>query len=832
MPLPLIITYRRIKFKTSHLLMVLLCVVLISTGTIAFAQNNGTSSNPNPSNGFTFAEQATQNLDPSGATIPSTNYPIPSGATFMSPNGNDSNSGKTVNSPVQTINRAVSLTPEGGTIVMRGGDYRDWHSNSSKSDISIVNKGLTIQAYPGESPWFNGADIVNSGWTTNGQNGFVHDWSTPSFCGGKYYDYSRPPYTPQGVDPQTRKVLDTSVTMTTCMYEDAANDPSYPMAGDPQQAFIDGVAQQEVSSLSQLKPGTFFYDWYARKLHLGTNPTGKNVELSARPMAFVLSGSPTAEHIIKGIGFRRYATNGGEGTLTGGAVYFARKSSIENSVFAQNATGGLVFSNPIPGTAVKNSVIAFNGGTGMGANGASRKPGVRNDFVVEGNIFNNNNAENGGLWCNRACGPANIKMAHMVGFVFRNNIIENTLNRAPGVWCDLDCSEGHYVNNLVRNNDGPGIFHEVSNTAIIAGNVIVNNGGAGILLAAANSKIYNNTIVTKHVAVGSRVEAIRIYDDSRTPPSPDAVWPWHSPDVGPNTSNNELANNLIVGPTVAKGPRMIFAGDSRSEPTNTRSTQYFSLFDYNAFYTLENQNLYMYKTTDSLKSPTELQNLDPSSTNFERHAITQTVTATSGSPFVDVLNGDYRLKNDTAAATNKGRPIPSDVAEAMHIAPGSVIARGAVLNSQSAPQPTTTKPVVTTTPTTTLAPSTTKPTTTTTTRPATTTTKPVTTTTTRPATTTTKPVTTTTTRPATTTTTRPPIPVESNVDVAIRKIISDNGLEKLKVYNSSPTGLHARAYFPRSSFFYVAADFHASITSDGNYTITSVDWKISFTPFN
>jgi hypothetical protein len=47
-------------------------------------------------------------LDRTGTTVPSTNYPSPTVAVFMSPQGADEHAG-TRSAPVRTLNRAISL---------------------------------------------------------------------------------------------------------------------------------------------------------------------------------------------------------------------------------------------------------------------------------------------------------------------------------------------------------------------------------------------------------------------------------------------------------------------------------------------------------------------------------------------------------------------------------------------------------------------------------------------------------------------------------------------------------------------------------------------------
>ena len=113
-------------------------------------------------------------------TIPATSYSVPGGAIFMSTSGSDSNSG-TQAAPVKTLIKALSLTSSGGTIVLRGGVYRDGSATS-------ISKKITFQAFPGEQVWFDGTDVV-SNWTSSGGKWYV-DWNTPTYCKNKYYTFS------------------------------------------------------------------------------------------------------------------------------------------------------------------------------------------------------------------------------------------------------------------------------------------------------------------------------------------------------------------------------------------------------------------------------------------------------------------------------------------------------------------------------------------------------------------------------------------------------------------------------------------------------------------
>ena len=102
------------------------------------------------------------------ATIHDTNYPIPSHALFVANNGNDHNPG-TKRAPFATIRKAISAAHSGGTIVVRGGVYRE--------SLGTLPRRMTIQAYPHEAPWVRGSAPV-SRFTPSG-GAWIASWSSP-----------------------------------------------------------------------------------------------------------------------------------------------------------------------------------------------------------------------------------------------------------------------------------------------------------------------------------------------------------------------------------------------------------------------------------------------------------------------------------------------------------------------------------------------------------------------------------------------------------------------------------------------------------------------------
>jgi parallel beta-helix repeat protein len=579
------------------------------------------------------------NLDESGATIPDSNYPIPTGAIYLATNGSDSNPGS-ISAPVATINQAMNLVPATGTVVVRGGIYHDGYLNSDYT-YKINGKSLTIQAYPHEKAWFDGlSPVATQNWTPDGAGHWSTPWSTPQFCDNKYYLYKYNNQAPDNSGP--------------CAHFDNYAGPEYPTATDPQLVYIDGQYVNEVASLSQATGNAFYYDWENHRTYISQNPSGHDVELSLRAH-FLVSGGTAVN--IKGLGFRRYATAEYEGIQSVALFISATNSTLENNTFTQNAAGA-AYVHP-QGGVLRHNVLAFNGYSAFGANGHAKTGGTDN-ILIEGNVVNNNNTEHIGTHCTASCGAAGMKIAHMNGFIARNNIFENN-TIGGGFWCDEICNNGVMINNIARGNNGPGIFYEVSNNGIIASNLVTDNKSYGIVVASANTKVYNNTLVN-NASIG-----IWIYDDNRN------ANDLRGSDVGPDTANVNVVNNIMSGGSTT----MVKASEgNRSSPLNTGPNTFMTTFDFNSYYRSagitknfvdwEDNGVTYFKTYASFEAahPT-----------LENHA--QDFTSGTDPFFVDLAAGNYAIR-PTSAAYHAATTLPDDVASALGLTVKTGYSRGAI----------------------------------------------------------------------------------------------------------------------------------------------------------
>ena len=115
--------------------------------------------------------------------------------------------------------------------------------------------------------------------------------------------------------------------------------------------------------------------------------------------------------------------------------------------------------------------------------------------------------ENNEVWANNTRGfdygweAGGIKISRGSHIIMRGNRVHD--NVGPGLWCDGGCRNVLYSGNTVERNQGSGIFHEISYSAIIRDNLLVHNGlasrwywGSQIIVAASEGvDIEHNSLV-------------------------------------------------------------------------------------------------------------------------------------------------------------------------------------------------------------------------------------------------------------------------------------------------------------------------------------------------
>jgi parallel beta-helix repeat protein len=263
-----------------------------------------------------------------------------------------------------------------------------------------------------------------------------------------------------------------------------------PRCNRPEELFLNSVRLRHVASLGAVGPGRWYMDYPNNRLYMGDDPTGRLVEASTTMFAFNGSASDVT---IRGLTIEKYANPGQHGAIngkdgTGGAV--SQRWLIEDNVIQLNHGGGISIGNEMT---VRRNRIVMNGQIGL----CGEFNRVMRNVVVEDNeIASNNEAGYQAGW--EAGGT---KFITTDGLVLRRNHVHH--NHGPGLWVDGENINVLYDDNVVEDNGGVGIFHEISYAAVIRNNTVRRNGkgwdtwlwGAQIAVAASpNVEIHNNTV--------------------------------------------------------------------------------------------------------------------------------------------------------------------------------------------------------------------------------------------------------------------------------------------------------------------------------------------------
>ncbi len=421
----------------------------------------------------------------------SASYAIPSGAVFVANAGSDSNGG-TASAPVRTLERALALVPNYGTIVMRGGAY---------NESVAIYKTVTIQNYPGESVWLDGSTGV-AGWVQDGAR-WRHDGWTIRF------DHS-PTYTrgaPDSTNPNWQFV----------------NPVTAPMAAHPDQLWIDGAQLGQAQSLTSMTTNSFYLDEATSRLYVGSNPAGKQVTASNKVQAMNIRASGV---VVRGIGIRRFAPS----VWHVGAVTVEKPNvTFENVVVSEMATTG--FSIQSSGAVLRKVTVERCGMLGIHGRYADN---VRFDAVLS----RQNNSER----FNIAPVSGGAKLGSSRGIVVTNSSFSE--NYGHGFWEDMSNYNTVIRGSNFNSNSGDGLFLEISARAVVGDSLFLNNKMDGIKVNnTSNVKIWNNTFLGNSRSIWLAQDSRR--NTKQSDPAVDPRIPWPDPEMPWQLDDVTLSNNVI-----------------------------------------------------------------------------------------------------------------------------------------------------------------------------------------------------------------------------------------------------------------------------------------------
>ena len=382
---------------------------------------------------------------------------VPGAIYYVSPDGEAAADGLAPDNPV-TIEEAFARVVTGDAIVMRGGIYRTGNLT--------FNQGIVIQPYRDEEPVLNGTLIAGS-WTQVEENLWVTDWE---------YLF------PAGPEDWWNRERNEEFTPLHRFNNDAV--------------FIDGQYLQSAGSPGEVDEETYFVDYDANRIYIGTDPENRQVEITAfrkalyRTLNHVHGKEPdTRGPVIRGLTITQYPDTmvhiGGYGLAIDQHGRDIVGTVFENCTFSNCFRIGIfALSDSL---VMRNCRVANTNTEGVYIVASS-------DLLLERNIIENNNIEK---WTGFY--PAAVKIFNQShNAVVRENLVIDHPN-SNGVWWDVGNRDGVFVNNHVEGVSHNGLFFEISDGCIVAGNVFVDCGQSIFVLNASNVEAYNNTMINSRV---------------------------------------------------------------------------------------------------------------------------------------------------------------------------------------------------------------------------------------------------------------------------------------------------------------------------------------------
>jgi hypothetical protein len=319
-----------------------------------------------------------------------------------------------------------------------------------------------------------------------------------------------------------------------------------PLCNQPEDLFFDDNVLQRVASLSQVSSGKWFFDYGAKKIYFGDDPSGHKVETSVTASAFHGSARGVA---IRGLVIEKYANPSSSGSIhamTDPGPYSSDWVIDGNEIRLNHAAGVRIADR----TSVTNNKIHDNGQIGVIGGGSG--------VLIEGNEIYSNNIANYDV--TEAGGT---KFVQTNNLVVRGNYVHD--NNGPGLWTDSDNTNPLYENNHTRSNRIAGIFHEMGTAAIIRNNTVEQDGhtsggsmwyGAGIFVHSSSGvEIYGNTVTNCESGIGAAwvyrgegsydVKDLNVHDNVITQ-SAGAAAGIVSQNANTINMNNHFQNNTYI----------------------------------------------------------------------------------------------------------------------------------------------------------------------------------------------------------------------------------------------------------------------------------------------
>lgn len=583
-------------------------------------------------------------------------------------------------SPFGTIKEGLAAVEEGGTVVVHGGIYREGY-------LEATTKDITLQEAEGETAVLSGADVATN-WTSSGST-----WVSTG-----HFRFCR-----------------------TCVVN--PNPSAEGMAAYPEQVFVDGVEQVQVASEDAVTEGTFYVrdsapvtgtsatGWTASSSSegvtyvLGTDPTGKAVEITERARALTVHGNATG-FTMSGITVTSYAPVQAWGYedptygsfVSAAAVFVARSgANISDNEFTRVSGGAALDLTTSSGSTVASNRFASNGAVALGLNRSD-------DVTVRGNYFRESNTSG---WLTRTCGSyctvGDVKVTHAERVTFDGNTWDYSglADRAdPQRWhtdgtVALWFDEGVIDSWAIRNrfvNTAVAYMDEVSARNVFASNAI-QGGTLGVIVSGSeDARIWNNAITGSQISVTIQEDSRTNGCNARDPQTKVCTAPeeWSvSKGLSWNVSGTEIVNNVLSSESALVRTDDVWinsmllrvTGGVNDDGTQSWADQMIAYQDWNLYYRATNESkpssdiVWQTGQGTSINADT-VKAFNTSVPRAEANGLDARGNRNENPFFQNESSGDLRL-SIRAEAMATGATLPDDIAAKLGLPSGAAV-RGPV----------------------------------------------------------------------------------------------------------------------------------------------------------
>lgn len=295
----------------------------------------------------------------------------------------------------------------------------------------------------------------------------------------------------------------------------------YPRCNYPEDVFVNRVPLRHMGALADVKArcACYFFDYDANTITIGDDPTGRLVQTSVTPQAITSSATNVK---LSNFTVEMFASPTQDGALQANGNDW----HLSQITATLNHGAGVLLRGT---SSMRDGDTSLNGGLGwkiVGLNG-----GQAVDTVIDHNVCNFNNYARVDQYFEAGCSKA-VRTTRLR--VTNNTVIGNI---AKGLWTDIDNRETYYGSNYIEANLSNGIYHEISQSAIIEKNTLICNGTGGTADGGYYSAINaTNTVDVlirdNYIEVCERGNGISIRGDGSRPTYP--------------SDRNTVVNNTII----------------------------------------------------------------------------------------------------------------------------------------------------------------------------------------------------------------------------------------------------------------------------------------------